>query len=116
MDIYEHPAGRLERSQKFSVTEVGLKHPTTGSFIRFCDDGSIEIILGDKGETGIILSKDGVTIFGDKINLVSNKNGLRWNGKSFNIHADRVDEPALVNRPLNYRNPMRGLDAYGGEQ
>jgi hypothetical protein len=109
---YKHPKQDLEIAQRFDATELGFRHPATGSFIRLCDDGSIQIIIGNNGRTGITLDENGVTIFGDKINILSGYGGLNWNGKEFNPCADRVEEPALVERSKAYRNPSRGFGEF----
>jgi hypothetical protein len=109
---YKHPAQDLEVAQRFDATELGFRHPSSGSFIRLCDDGSIQIVVGKDGRTGITLDENGITIFGDSLTLLSGYGGFTWNGKDFNPHSDRVDEPALVERSRSYRNPSRGFGEY----
>jgi hypothetical protein len=111
-NLYKHPRRDLEVEQRFSTTELGFRHPFTGSYIRVGDDGSIQITVGDSGRTGITLDENGITIFGDKITILSGPNGFSWNGKDFNPCSDRVDEPTLISRSKSYRNPSRGFGEY----
>lgn len=113
--LYRDPDINLSNEQKFGETEVGLKHPLTGSFVRLCDDGSIQICVGERGETAIVMNERGVTIYADKINLVTGFGGLTWNGKSFNPKATYLGEATLLDLPREHRNPSSGLDEYGSD-
>lgn len=60
---------RLEEDETIKEKEVGIKHPTNGSFIRIKDDGTIESFTGYG--TGLRISPDeSIQLFSDHVQVI----------------------------------------------
>lgn len=78
---------RQEEDKWISESEVGIKHPKNGSFLRIKDDGTIEAFT--KYGTGIRIKKDStiqlysdrIQTIGREISIQTKENGLTFNGK-----------------------------------
>ena len=91
-----------ENRQFISEDEIALKHPITGSTIKLCDDGSIEMFVNE--DTGLRLDpKDNSIIFyGDSVHFATKEMrmhtkpyGLVWNNHNFNpylYYGDKVGD------------------------
>lgn len=76
--------------KKFSENEIGLYHPTNGSFIRLTEDGDIEAFTA-YGTGFRLSSENSFQVFGDSVKIATRSlefqttpNGANWNEAGLN--------------------------------
>ena len=105
--------GVLQRRREFSDREVGVTHPDLNSFMRFNDQGDIEIFASPG--LGIVIStrSKSISFFADSIRFFSKEDGLRWNNHNFNYAASDYSEPTLLKvSPKNIHSAQNGISYY----
>lgn len=103
----------LQRRREFSDREVGVTHPDLNSFMRFNDQGDIEIFASPG--LGIVIStrSKSISFFADSIRFFSKEDGLRWNNYHFNYSASEYSEPTLLKiNPKNIHSAQNGISYY----
>jgi hypothetical protein len=112
---FNRPTGQTQKQDTFSDTEVGINHPFTKAFLRFCDNGDIHLMVSET--TGIIMSpsKDAILLVGNVVKFLTNdEEGLRWNQKAFNPDATTYSQPALVPLKTYTGNMYANIEDYLG--
>ncbi|MEK1829022.1 hypothetical protein AAAC51_07685 [Priestia megaterium] len=80
-----------EKRQVIGEDEIALKHPVTGSTVKVCDDGAIEMFVNE--DTGIRLDpkENNIIFYGDTIHFASKEMrmhtkpyGFIWNNHNLN--------------------------------
>ena len=85
---------------EYRPDEVGLKHPTNGSYIRIKEDGTIEAFT--QYGTGIrIGSNNTLQLFGDKIYQISRDNSIESNPNSMSRNSESYFESYPKRRGLS---------------
>jgi hypothetical protein len=106
----------MSHEDNYNPSEVGITHPLNDSYIKICNDGTIEIYAGNS--TGIFLNPNNqtITFMGDCVKFITNKeDGIRWNNMALNSQASSFTEPALIpvkseNIPSSFRNIMNFIE------
>lgn len=95
-----------ENRQFIGEDEIALKHPVTGSTIKLCDDGSIEMFVNE--DTGIRLdaTDNSIIFYGDAVHFATKEMrmhtkpyGLIWNNHNFNpylYYGDKVGDQRYI--------------------
>ncbi|BCT30500.1 hypothetical protein [Bacillus velezensis] len=103
-------AKNLEKEQEdrqfISEDEIALKHPQTGSTVKLCDDGSIEMFVNedtgfrmDPRENSIIFYGDSVHFTTKEMRFHTKPYGFIWNNHNFNpylYYGDKVNGQRII--------------------
>lgn len=103
----------LKTRRQFSDREVGVTHPDLNSFMRFNDQGDIEVFASPG--VGIVISakSKSISFFADSIRFFTKEDGLRWNNYNFNYSASEYSEPTLLKvSPKNIHSAQNGISYY----
>lgn len=97
MNSIQRPTELIGNLNRFGNNEVGLTHPTNGSYIKIADNGDIYLMSGSN--MGVILNfaRQSLTFVGETVKFITNENnGLLWNNLAFNSKATKYSEPTFV--------------------
>lgn len=116
IEIDNKPTDFRENNKQFGPNEVGLKHPTNGSYIRITDDGSIELF--SQYGTGIrIGSNNSIQFFGNNIQPISKEFEVETSANNKIQHT--VYETYPKNKGLSLDTVQRlnqlGINTYESE-
>lgn len=94
---------RMKNDETIKENEIGMKHPTNGSFIRIKDDGTIEAFTG-YGSGFRLTTDESIQFFGNHIQmigketqLVSRPNQTNLNGETLAGGYPSLKEKGLTN-------------------
>lgn len=110
-----------ERRNTIKENEVGIKHPTNGSYITIRDDGTIEAFTGYG--TGMRISKDeSIQFFANKFSFIGNDmefisrpNAIHANGKPVNSEYPVFQKKGLSKSFLEEAKSL-DIKTYGLEE
>jgi len=94
---FSQPYDKINATNKYSQTEVGLTHPNNAGFFKIADNGDIYIMAS--GDLGIIisLSQNCIFLVGDTVKFLTKEDeGLRLNNLAFNTKATSFNEPTFI--------------------
>lgn len=97
MARFERPYNNLVAQDQFGLREPGITHPDTEAYLRFRDNGDIELIVSEG--LGMVFNKRKrtVTIIADEIKFLTNPgDSVQWNDKKLNSQATLFTQPFLL--------------------
>lgn len=108
MSIYvNRPETLYAAKNEFSQREVGLTHPDWPSFFRLTNKGNAEIVCAPGLAIIMDATNKSITFIADDVKFITNdKNGLKWNGLSFNSKATTFNEPTFLQLDTNEFSSM----------